>query len=55
MIKCLGISFNFNASVEVIIRSLSTLAKGKVVGLLPVAIILYLASISSFVSPLILI
>ena len=42
---CLGISFNFNASVEVIILSLSTLIKGKLPGLDPVAIIMFLASI----------
>ena len=45
IIKCLGISFSFNASVDVIILSLSTLANGKIAGLLPVAIIMFLDSI----------
>jgi hypothetical protein len=44
-IICLGISFSFKASVEVITRSLSTLTKGKVEGLEPVAIMVFFASI----------
>jgi hypothetical protein len=51
MIRCLGISVSFKASVEVMMRSLSTLTKGSLVGLLPVAMIVYLAVISVAVSP----
>ena len=42
--KCFGISLSFNASVEVITLSLSKEIKGRVPGLEPVAIILFLAS-----------
>ena len=42
-----GISFNFNASVEVIILFLSILMNGKFAGLEPVAITAYLKFIFS--------
>ena len=45
--KCFGISFKFKASVEVIILSLSKVMKGKLLGLEPVAIMVYLDSILS--------
>ena len=44
MIKCLGTSFNFKASVEVMIRSLSIVIKGNEEGFEPVAMIIFLAS-----------
>ena len=49
-IRCLGTSFSLRASVEVITRSLSRVIKGKEAGLEPVAIIVYLASISCSVA-----
>ena len=45
--RCSGTSFSWRASVEVIIRSLSTVIKGKEAGLEPVAIMVYLASMVS--------
>ena len=45
--KCFGISESFNASVEVITLSLSNFINGSVEGLLPVAIMMFLASIVS--------
>ena len=47
MIKCLGTSGNFKASVEVMMRSLSKVMKGKLAGLDPVAIMAYLVSMVS--------
>jgi hypothetical protein len=44
MTKCLGTSGNFNASVEVIILSLSNVIKGKLDGFEPVAIMIFFAS-----------
>ena len=47
MTKCLGTSGNFNASVEVIILSLSNVIKGKLDGFEPVAIMIFFASMVS--------
>ena len=47
IIKCLGTSGNFKASVDVMILSLSNLIKGKEDGFEPVAIIIFLPSITS--------
>ena len=46
-IRCLGTSLSLRASVEVITRSLSSLIKGKVAGLEPVAMIAYFVVIVS--------
>ena len=45
--KCFGTSFNFRASVEEIILSPSKSTNGNLVGLLPVAIIIFLPFITS--------
>ena len=45
--RCFGISFSFNASVEVITLSLSKVINGKLAGFEPVAMITFLVSISS--------
>ena len=50
-IMCFGISLSFKASVDVMIRSLSSFINGKFDGLLPVAIIVFFASISLVSSP----
>ena len=49
--RCLGISVKVKASVEDITRFLSISIPGKLVGLLPVAITIFLAEIVSFFSP----
>ena len=49
--RCFGISFNSNASVDVITRSLSTVIKGRELGLEPVAMMLFVASMVCFLSP----
>ncbi len=46
-IKCLGTSFNFKASVEVMIRSLSIFIKGRLAGFEPVATMIFIPSITS--------
>ena len=53
IISFFGISFNDNASVEVIILSLSILINGREAGFEPVAMIMFFASTNSFFFPLI--
>ena len=51
MVIVFGSSFRLSASVEVIIRSLSILIKGREAGLEPVAMITFLVVISFSSSP----